>query len=64
VVIFLQYFQNILSVLVSFTYYVVLLVSVYGLILQKAVSETMVFVLLTCYLLVNDDLLALNFFKF
>jgi hypothetical protein len=62
--VFPEYF---ISISIIYILTVVLLVSysVYGLILQKAVSETMVFVLLmACYLLVNDDLLALNFFKF
>jgi hypothetical protein len=37
----------------------------YGLMLQKAISECMALILLlSCYLMINDDLIALNFSSF
>ena len=49
----------ILIVMVLITY------NVYGLMLQKAISEYMALVLLmSCYLIVNDDLMALDFVIF
>jgi type IV secretory pathway VirB3-like protein len=49
----------ILIVMVLITY------NVYGLMLQKAISECMALVLLmSCYLIVNDDLMALDFVIF
>lgn len=49
----------ILIVIVLITY------NVYGLIIQKALSESIALMLLmACYLLINDDLIALNFYSF
>jgi NADH-quinone oxidoreductase subunit N len=62
--VFPEYFISI-SIIYVLTVVFLISYSVYSLILQKAVSETMVFVLLmTCYLIVNDDLLALNLLTF
>jgi len=48
-----------LIVIVLITY------NVYGLILQRALSESIALILLmTCYLIINDDLLALNLLSF
>ena len=39
--------------------------NIYGLMLQKAMSECMALILfMACYLIVNDDLIALNFSSF
>jgi hypothetical protein len=39
--------------------------NVYGLMLQKAISECMALVLfMSCYLIVNDDLMVLDFLTF
>ena len=62
--IFPEYFISvsaiyILIVIVLITY------NVYGLMIQKAVSECLALVLLmACYLLINDDLIAINVCSF
>jgi NADH-quinone oxidoreductase subunit N len=62
--VFPEYFISI-SLIYVLTVVFLITYSVYSLILQKAVSETMVFILImACYLMVNDDLLALNFLSF
>lgn len=59
-----EYFISI-SLIYILTVVFLITYSIYSLILQKAVSETLVFVLvMACYLIVNDDLLVLNFLTF
>jgi hypothetical protein len=66
--VFLQSFTVFPEYLISVSLLYVLIVvslitySVYGLMVQKAVSECIALTLLmACYLILNDDLLALNF---
>jgi NADH-quinone oxidoreductase subunit N len=62
--VFPEYFVSIsliyvLIVIVLITY------NVYGLIIQKALSECIALILImTCYLILNDDLISLDFFSF
>ena len=62
--VFPEYF---ISISIIYVLIVIVLVTynVYGLILQKALSECIALILLmTCYLIVNDDLITLNFVSF
>lgn len=62
--VFPEYF---ISVSIIYVLIVVVLITynVYGLMLQKAVSECMALMLfMACYLIMNDDLIALNFATF
>jgi NADH-quinone oxidoreductase subunit N len=62
--VFPEYFVSI-SILYVLIVIVLITYSVYGLILQKALSECIALILLmTCYLIINDDLIALNFVSF
>jgi NADH-quinone oxidoreductase subunit N len=62
--VFPEYFLSI-SIIYILTVVFLISYSVYNLILQKAVSEIMVLVLLMAsYLLLNDDMLVLNFLSF
>lgn len=62
--VFPEYF---ISISIMYVLIVIALITytVYGLMLQKAVSECMVLILLmSCYLIINDDLIALDFVTF
>jgi len=59
--VFPEYFISV-SLLYVLIVVVLITYNVYGLMLQKAVSECMALILLmACYLIINDDLIALNF---
>lgn len=62
--VFPEYFVS-LSILYVLIVIVLITYSVYGLILQKALSECIsIILLMTCYLILNDDLMSLNFVSF
>jgi NADH-quinone oxidoreductase subunit N len=62
--VFPEYFISI-SIIYVLTVIFLITYSVYSLILQKAVSESIVLILfMACYLLINDDIIALNFLTF
>ena len=62
--VFPEYFVSI-SIIYVLIALVLITYNVYGLILQKALSECIALILLmTCYLIVNDDLISLDFFSF
>lgn len=70
-VVFLQYFsvfpEYFISVSIIYLLIVIVLItySVYGLMIQKAVSECMSLTLfMACYLLINDDLMSFNLLTF
>jgi NADH-quinone oxidoreductase subunit N len=70
-ILYLNSFTLFPEYLISISALYVLIVSVlitynvYGLMIQKAISECLALVLImACYLLVNDDLIALNFLSF
>lgn len=70
-IVYLNSFTLFPEYLISISALYVLIVSVlitynvYGLIIQKAISECLALVLImACYLLINDDLIALNFLSF
>ena len=61
---FPEYFISI-SIIYVLIVIVLITYNVYGLMLQKAISECMALILLmSCYLLINDDLISLNFVTF
>jgi NADH-quinone oxidoreductase subunit N len=62
--VFPEYFISI-SIIYVLTVVFLITYSIYSIILQKAVSETTVLILfMACYLMINDDLIALNFLTF
>ena len=62
--VFPEYFVSI-SIIYVLIVIVLITYNVYGLIIQKALSESIALILLmTCYLIINDDLIVLNFFSF
>ena len=62
--VFPEYFVSI-SILYVLIVVVLITYNVYGLLLQKAMSECMALILLmACYLIVNDDLIISNFTSF
>ena len=67
-IVYLQFFtlfsEYLISVSIIYVLIVIVLITynVYGLMLQKAISECMALILLmACYLIINDDLILLNF---
>jgi NADH-quinone oxidoreductase subunit N len=62
--VFPEYFVSI-SIIYVLIVVVLITYNVYGLMLQKALSECMALILaMTCYLILNDDLITLNFVSF
>jgi NADH-quinone oxidoreductase subunit N len=62
--VFPEYFVSI-SIIYVLIVIVLITYNVYGLIVQKALSESIALILLmTCYLILNDDLIMLDFFSF
>lgn len=62
--VFPEYFVSI-SIIYVLIVVVLITYNVYGLILQKALSECVAIILLmSCYLIFNDDLISLDFFSF
>lgn len=62
--VFPEYFISI-SILYVLLTIVLITRNIYGLLFQKAISECIAFILLmSCYLIVNDDLLVLDFLSF
>lgn len=62
--VFPEYFVSI-SIIYVLIVVVLITYNVYGLMLQKALSECMALILvMTCYLILNDDLITLNFISF
>lgn len=62
--VFPEYFVSI-SIIYVLIALVLITYNVYGLILQKALSECIALILLmTCYLILNDDLISFDFFSF
>jgi NADH-quinone oxidoreductase subunit N len=62
--VFPEYFVSI-SIIYVLIVIVLITYNVYGLIIQKALSECIALILLmTCYLIINDDLITLNFVSF
>jgi NADH-quinone oxidoreductase subunit N len=62
--VFPEYFVSI-SIIYVLIVIVLITYNVYGLIIQKALSECIAMILLmTCYLILNDDLISLNFVSF
>jgi NADH-quinone oxidoreductase subunit N len=62
--VFPEYFVSI-SILYVLIVIVLITYNVYGLMLQKALSECIALILaMTCYLILNDDLMTLNFISF
>lgn len=62
--VFPEYFVSV-SILYVLIVVALITYNVYGLMLQKAMSECMALILfMACYLIVNDDLIALNFSSF
>lgn len=62
--VFPEYFISI-SIIYVLIALVLITYNVYGLILQKALSECIALILLmTCFLILNDDLISLDFFSF
>lgn len=62
--VFPEYFVSI-SIIYILIALVLITYNVYGLILQKALSECVALILLmTCYLILNDDLISFDFFSF
>jgi NADH-quinone oxidoreductase subunit N len=59
--VFPEYFVSV-SIIYVLVVVVLITYNVYGLMIQKALSECMALILLmACYLIINDDLIALNF---
>lgn len=70
-IVLLQYFtvfpEYFVSISIIYVLIVIVLITynVYGLMLQKALSECIALILaMTCYLILNDDLMTLNFISF
>lgn len=62
--VFPEYFVSI-SIIYVLIVVVLITYNVYGLMLQKALSECIALILvMTCYLILNDDLITLNFISF
>lgn len=62
--VFPEYFVSI-SIIYVLIVIVLITYNVYGLIIQKALSECIALILfMACYLMLNDDLIILNFFSF
>jgi len=59
--VFPEYFVSV-SIIYVLVVVVLITYNVYGLMIQKALSECMALILLmACYLIINDDLITLNF---
>jgi len=62
--VFPEYFVSI-SIIYALIVIVLITYMIYGLMLQKAISECIALILfMACYLMINDDLIALNFVTF